>query len=91
MNTRGVGVSYAGGDNKVIYYPETVLLSTSHSGLGHNFLEKNHQTHPTGTYIRGKTLSTHPVIPPYGTAPAPRTAEATRTETRGTGIDTLEG
>ena len=51
MNTRGVGGSYAGGDNKVIYYLETVLLSTSHSGLGHNFLEKIHQTHPTGTYI----------------------------------------
>ena len=51
MNTRGVGVSYAGGDNKVIYYLETVLLSTLHSGLGHIFGKKIHQTHPTGAYI----------------------------------------
>ena len=51
MNARGVGVSYAGGDNKVIYYLETVLLSTSNSGLGHSFAGKIHQTHPTGTYI----------------------------------------
>ena len=51
MNTRGVGVSYAGGDNKVIYYLETVLLSTPHSGLGHIFGKKTRQTHPTGAYI----------------------------------------
>ena len=51
MNTRGVGVSYAGGDNKVIYYLETVLLSTLHSGMGHSFWEKTRQTHLTGTYI----------------------------------------
>lgn len=51
MNTRGVGISYAGGDNKVIYYLETVLLSTLYSGLGHIFGKKIHQTHPTGTYI----------------------------------------
>ena len=46
MNTRGVGVSYAGGDNKVIYYLETVLLSTSHSGLGHSMREKNSPNAP---------------------------------------------
>ena len=51
MNTRGVGVPTLEAIIKVIYYLETVLLSTLHSGLGHNFLEKIHQTHPTGTYI----------------------------------------
>ena len=77
MNTRGVGFLRAGGDNKVIYYLETVLLSTSHSGLEHNFWGENSPNAPTGTYVwRGKTLSTHPVIPLYGTVPAPNTAPA---------------
>ena len=36
---------------KVIYYLETVLLSTLIVARGLIFGRKTHQTHPTGTYI----------------------------------------